>query len=136
MTRYRYESQRALVALIALALLAVSLTAPAARAGMITTRTLAAEQAGEAARERLQTMIEREDVRERLVALGVDPAAAEARVAALTDSEAERLATRMDELPAGGADIIGAAVFIFVVLLVTDILGFTDVFPFVTRTAR
>lgn len=136
MRRYRYESQRTLIALIALALLAVSVTAPAARAGMITTRTLAAEQAGEAARERLQTMIEREDVQERLVALGVDPVAAEARVAALTDAEAEQLAARMDELPAGGADIVGAAVFIFVVLLVTDILGFTDVFPFVTSTAR
>ncbi|WP_435101828.1 PA2779 family protein [Arhodomonas sp. AD133] len=136
MRRYRYESQRTLIALIALALLAVSFTAPAARAGMITTRTLAAEQAGEAARERLQTMIEREDVQERLVALGVDPVAAEARVAALTDAEAEQLAARMDELPAGGADIVGAAVFIFVVLLVTDILGFTDVFPFVTSTAR
>jgi hypothetical protein len=27
--------------------------------------------------------------------------------------------------------VIGAAVFIFIVLLITDLLGLTDVFPFV-----
>ena len=39
-----------------------------------------------------------------------------------------------DELPAGG-DLLGAAVLIFLVLLFTDIMGYTKVFPF-TRSAR
>jgi hypothetical protein len=40
----------------------------------------------------------------------------------------------MDQLPAGGDAVgvlIGASLFVFIVLLITDILGFTDVFPFV-----
>jgi hypothetical protein len=38
----------------------------------------------------------------------------------------------MDEMPAGGS-IVGAAVLIFLVLLVTDIVGWTDVYPFVNK---
>jgi hypothetical protein len=53
-----------------------------------------------------------------------------ARVAALTDAEAAELAARIDELPAGGVSVLGAALIVFLVLLLTDILGYTKVFPF------
>ena len=53
-----------------------------------------------------------------------------ARVAALTDAEAAELAARLDELPAGGVSILGAILIVFLVLLLTDILGYTKVFPF------
>ncbi len=66
--------------------------------------------------------------------LGVDPAAARDRVAALTDDELAALDQRLDSLPAGG-DVLGALLFVFVLLLVTDILGLTKVFPF-TRAQR
>ena len=56
-----------------------------------------------------------------------------ARVAALTDEEAAKLAAEMDSLPSGG--IIGAILFVFLVLLITDILGLTKIFPF-TRPVR
>ena len=85
-------------------------------------------------RERLAGMLERSEVQERLQALGVDPANARARVAALSDVDAAQLAAQLDELPAGG-DILGAAVLIFLVLLVTDMMGYTKIFPF-TRSAR
>ncbi len=85
-------------------------------------------------RERLAGMLERSEVQERLLALGVDPANAKARVAALSDAEAAQLAAQLDELPAGG-DILWAAVLIFLVLLVTDMMGYTKIFPF-TRSAR
>lgn len=85
-------------------------------------------------RERLAGMLERSEVQERLLALGVDPANARARVAALSDAEAALLAAQLDELPAGG-DILWAAVLIFLVLLVTDMMGYTKIFPF-TRSAR
>jgi hypothetical protein len=45
-----------------------------------------------------------------------------------------QIADKMDQLPAGGSTfgvIIGAAVIIFIVLLITDILGYTDIFTFV-----
>ena len=69
----------------------------------------------------------------RLQALGVSASDAGERVAALTDDEALRLAGEIDKAPAGG--IIGVILFVFFVLLVTDILGFTKVFPF-TRSIR
>jgi hypothetical protein len=74
-------------------------------------------------------------VARQLVRLGVDPAAAQARVAALTDTEISRIDQHLDQLPAGGSSVIGALVFIFVLLVITDILGFTKVFPF-TRSMR
>jgi hypothetical protein len=60
---------------------------------------------------------------------------ARARVAALSDAEAAELAARIDELPAGGIDVLGVALIVFLVLLLTDILGYTKIFPF-TRPAR
>jgi hypothetical protein len=99
-----------------------------AQAGMVPTTTVAAEPA----KERIVSLIERSDVRAQLQAIGVNPNDAKARVAALSDAEAAQLAARFDSLPAGGdgGAIIGAAVLIFLVLLLTDILGFTHVFPF------
>jgi len=71
----------------------------------------------------------------RLRQQGVDPAQALARVQALTDAQAQALAQEIDAAPAGAGDVLGVIVFIFVLLLVTDILGFTKVFPF-TRSIR
>jgi hypothetical protein len=77
--------------------------------------------------------LSREDVQAALVARGIDPAQAQDRVAALTDEEASVVASQLDTAPAGG--IIGAIVLIFLVLLLTDILGFTKIFRF-TRSVR
>jgi len=85
-------------------------------------------------RERVAGLLDRSDVQTRLRALGVDPALARARVAALTDEEAARLAAEMDTLPAGG-DALGVALIVFLVLLFTDIMGYTKIFPF-TRSMR
>ncbi|MEO1767257.1 PA2779 family protein [Thiobacter aerophilum] len=117
---------------IALALmLAVTLPLETAQAGMVGTEQLARAN-GE--RERVLSLLERADVRAGLEARGVDVAEAKKRVAALTDEEVAQIAGKLDEVPAGG-DVLGVIVFIFLVLLVTDILGFTKVFPF-TRPLR
>lgn len=84
-------------------------------------------------RHRLASLLDREDVRVQLEARGVTPGEVKARIAALTDEEAATLAARMDELPAGG--ILGVLLVVFLVLLVTDILGLTKVFPF-TRPVK
>ena len=110
-------------------LLIVSLGAPLPlQAGMIGT--------GDALqRERIHEFLGRADVQGQLLARGVSPEDATARVAALTDAEAADLAARIDELPAGGIGIVGAILVVFLVLLLTDILGYTKIFPF-TRSAR
>ena len=88
---------------------------------------------------RIGAFLDRSDVREQLQARGVDAADAKARVAALSDEEAQQLAQRIDRLPAGGdaaGAIIGAALIVFLVLLLTDLLGYTHVFPFVKPMRR
>jgi len=128
--------RRLVVAVTATAVLGTSLPLPAfaqADTGLVTT----AEATGLTAQVqgRVQALLARDDVRAGLVANGVDPAAVDARVAALTDAEARQLADQLDRLPAGGDSVIGVLFAIFVILLITDILGLTKIFPF-TRPVR
>jgi hypothetical protein len=101
----------------------------------------ATEAAGDAAgRARLEGFLARADVARVLEAWGVEPAEVQARVAALSDAEVASVARQLDRLPAAGGSvvgpIIGALVFVFVVLLITDLLGLTDVFPFVKKKKK
>lgn len=96
---------------------------------LITTQVALNAERGQADRERIQEILTRTDVQEQLVAQGVDPAEVEARVAALSDTEAAQMAEQLEQLPAG-ASVVGALFAVFVILLVTDILGLTNVFPF------
>ena len=86
------------------------------------------------ARDHLKTLISRNEIKNALISHGIDPDEAKARVDSLSDFEAIEAAGKIDQLPAGGGvfgAIIGAALIVFLVLLLTDILGYTDVFPFV-----
>ncbi|MDD5248932.1 MAG: PA2779 family protein [Rhodocyclaceae bacterium] len=87
-------------------------------------------------RAHIAALLERPAVQARLQELGIGKADAQQRVAALTDDEAAALADKIDSLPAGGDGVIGALIFVFLVLLVTDILGFTKVFPFTHPVRR
>jgi hypothetical protein len=71
----------------------------------------------------------------RLEALGIPADRVQERLGRLTAEERDALAARMDELPAGG-DAIGALAFVALVLLITDILGYTEIYPFVTHTVN
>lgn len=121
--------------LVVFGLLALSLPMPAAHAGMIGTEAIVNAAQAQQDRERLHQVLSRNDVKAQLIAHGVNPAQVQARVDSLTDQEAQTLAAKMDQLPAGG-DFLGAIIFIFLVLLVTDILGFTNVYPFVKHPKR
>jgi len=107
-----------------------------AQAKLITTDQVIQETHAAGDRAKVETFLAREDVQKQLTAMGIDPAEAESRVASLSDEEIQGIAGRLDELPAGegavGA-IVGAALIVFLVLLVTDLLGLTDVFTFVKK---
>lgn len=104
---------------------------PQALAGLVGTGAVAMP----GARDRAAVALARAEVRSRLEAYGVDPGDLQQRLDALTDEEAAQLAERLDSLPAGGDGLIGALVLVFLVLLITDIVGLTKVFPF-TRPVR
>ncbi|MHB8535158.1 MAG: PA2779 family protein [Sulfuricaulis sp.] len=117
--------------LVVLSLLALNLYLPAAHAGIIGTEAVINTAQAQQYRERLHDALNRDDVKAQLLARGVDPAQVQARVDSLTDQETQTLATHMDQLPAGGDGLVSALVFIFIVLLITDLLGLTNIFPFV-----
>ena len=116
-------------------LLALTLHLPAAQASLVGTEAVINTTQAQQNRERLHELPNREDVKSQLIARGVDLSQVQARVDSLTDQEVQTLAAKMDQMPAGG-DVLGVLVFLFLVLLVTDILGFTNIFPFVKHPKR
>jgi hypothetical protein len=109
-----------------------------ASAALIGTEQVAATQglaAEGAARAHVLATLDRADVVQGLKARGVDPQQVRARVDALSDAEVAQVAQQIDSAPAGASDVLGVILTVFVVLLITDILGFTKVFPF-TRSIR
>ncbi|MHB1949979.1 MAG: PA2779 family protein [Acidiferrobacteraceae bacterium] len=120
---------RPVVAMLAVTLVVCGMST-AARADMVTTGAMLRTSATRADQKTVTAFLERARVQRELVRLGVSPAQARARVAALSGSQLHALAGHIQQLPAGG-DILDVALLVFVILLITDILGFTDVFPFV-----
>lgn len=104
-----------------------------AYAGLVTTDEAVEQDRIQVDRQELLSLIEREDIRQELMAYGVDPDEASERIAALSDEELRQVMDKVDELPAGESTIgiiVGAAVIVFIVLLITDIAGYTNVFSF------
>ena len=105
-------------------------------AGMIGTETALDMTRGQEARNYLKGIVAREDVQTALIAQGINPLEAKARIDSLSDAEAIDLADQIEQQPAGGSAlgvIVGALLIVFIVLLITDILGYTDIFPFVKK---
>ena len=105
-----------------------------ASAGIVSTQDSISLASDATHRERVNTFLARADVRQGLQDQGVDPEAALMRVNAMTDAEVAQLAGKIEQAPAGG-DVLGVLFTVFIVLLITDILGLTKVFPF-TRSVR
>lgn len=120
-------------AVVMTSMCSLSLGLPLAQAGMVGTEAVITSQQTATDRDALKALLAREDVHNQLLALGADPNEVAQRVDSLTPDELASVHQRLDQLPAGGDSIVGAIVFIFLVLLITDILGFTDVFTFVKK---
>ncbi|MGZ8273950.1 MAG: PA2779 family protein [Burkholderiaceae bacterium] len=126
--------RRAVAAIAATCVLGTSLPVlaqPQPAPSLITTE----EGTSGSVRQRVDELLARAEVREALAARGVDAAQVEARAAALTDDEARLLADQLDRVPAGASDVLGIIFAVFIILLITDLLGLTKVFPF-TRPVK
>jgi hypothetical protein len=100
-------------------------------AAMVPTDSTIYDNKAEEARDHLKSLISRNDIRKSLLSKGIDPDEAKIRVESLSDSEAIAVADQIEQLPAGGGAIgviIGAALIVFLVLLATDILGYTELY--------
>lgn len=124
---------------VILTMVLMSMPIQTAYAAMVGTENVLEMAQAQKVREKLHVFLEREDVVVAMTAQGIDPLEAKARVNCLSDAEVMRIADQIDQLPAGGgvgSALIGAALIVFLVLLFTDILGYTDVFPFVKHHSR
>jgi hypothetical protein len=108
---------------------------PAAQAEIIGTPVAVAAYDRAASMDRIAQALDREQVRKRLLAHGVERSAVDARLAALTDAELADLATRLDSAPAGG-DLLGVIGAVFVVLLILELVGVIDIFKTVGPARR
>ena len=133
---YLRHSMRAIAISMAIVMLVTSLPMNFARAAMVTTDQVVAQSELASDRERVVRFMARGDVRRQLLALGIDPDEAARRADTLSDDEVRQIAGKLDALPAGQSAVgilVGAILIVFLVLLITDLLGVTDVFPFVKK---
>lgn len=114
---------------ILLSLSLIMLPLGGANAAMVGSSQLIDPQQG-VDRATLLQSLDRQQVRDYLSQQGVDAEQVKLRVAQMTDAEIATLNSRLADLPAGG-DALGIILVIFIVFIVTDMLGATDVFPFV-----
>ena len=119
---------------LAIAVCWMSFGTATVHAGLVPSDEVVAKGSAAADRAQVKAFLARQDVRNQIQELGIDADEASARVDSMTDAEVRHVAAKLDKRAAGGdalGTVVGAAVFIFIVLLITDIVGLTDVFPFV-----
>ena len=102
-----------------------------AQAGMLDTDTLITTGQSQQSIAGLQQLLEHEDAQRQLLALGVSPDQVRERVASLSDSELARINQGIDTLNAGGDSVLGVLLIIFIVFVITDVIGATNIFPFI-----
>ncbi len=128
------QKRKLIVTLVIITFSLFSIISAPAHALMINTGEIFKQNHRDLLRERMKKLIERSEIQKYLADWGVSPEEAKARIDSLSDEEIQNISFKMDQLPAGGdavGTLIGAALFVFIVLLITDILGFTHVFSFV-----
>ncbi|NRB39254.1 MAG: PA2779 family protein [Pseudomonadales bacterium] len=118
--------KKLLVSVFSLTLLFSGLYGTVANAAMVST----AQVQHEYDKQTLISALQKTEVQEKLLSLGVNAADVEQRVQYLTPDELVQINQHMDEIEAGSG-IVGLVVLVFVVLVVTDLLGATDIFPFI-----
>ena len=118
--------RRACVAVLSASLISLGMQAPAV-AGVVGTAEAIAASRTEGSRAAIDAALARADVRAQLESMGVDPAAVEGRLDALSEAELATLADRIGEAPAGG-DALAVIGILFVVLLILELVGVIDIF--------
>lgn len=101
----------------------------AAQATMISTDQFAAASDRTADLTKVKQMLSRPELARQLESMGVSPEQARLRAEALTNEELASVADQADRLPAGG-DVFATIGAIFIILVITDLLGLTKIFPF------
>jgi predicted transcriptional regulator len=116
----RRKAQPVAVFMTILTLL-LSVPYQSAVAALVQTESMLDMSRSQEARETLKQFMAREDVRSAIVAQGIAPAEADARLNSLTDAEVIRLADQINRLPAGG-DVLGLVVVVLVIVILVLVI--------------
>ena len=103
---------------------------PLANAAMIGTGEVLTEQQQQVDRQQLLSMLDDQQVKDKLLAMGVERDQVENRINNLTSAELAQFNQQLSEAPAG-AGIVGIIVLFLVIFIITDMLCATDIFSFV-----
>lgn len=82
-------------------------------------------------RDNMQELLGQESARQQMQAWGISPELITARINRLTDAELARINQETDTLKAGGTNVLGVLLIIFIVFVITDVIGATNIFPFI-----
>jgi len=122
-----FRTRKSIIAWVSVLLMFFTQFAPL-QAAMIGNETLM----GEITRADLIKSLDKAEVQNLLISKGVDPEAAKLRIQQMNDDELASLQQNFQKLPAG-AGAAGTIALIFIILLITDMIGATDIFPFVKK---
>lgn len=100
-----------------------------ATAGVYSSDQVIANQQHHYNKQQILSFVDDAAVQNKLIALGVNPDEAKQRIANMTNSELNALNTQLNDMPSGG--IVGVIVTVLVVVAVLDLMGITDVYPFI-----
>ena len=123
---------RLICRLLIVSLMALYLPMRSASAAMIGTESAIDQTVVAQNRDKVEAFMNRTDVREQFLKMGLSASDAQSRVASMTDQEINKVAGKIDALPAGASTvgtILIVGLVIFIVLVITDILGWTKIFP-------
>ena len=126
-----FSLKRFITLLVALSFFGLQIAGSVAQASMVGTGELLQSQQVQTDRVDLEVLLDRDDVRTQLIDMGVDIDDAKLRISQLTDTELATLSQHMAELPAGGNSVLGALLLIFIVFVITDVIGATNIFTFI-----
>ena len=108
-----------------------------AQAAMVSTSEIINPSKVDNAREKINLFLSRADVKQHMVAMGVDPDLAATRVASMTDQEIMQIAGRVDQLPAGSGafeTLLIIAGIVALAFFITDLIGWTDIYKVVNKS--
>ncbi len=80
-------------------------------------RVIESESAA-AGRQRVETLLSRDEIRSQMVEMGVNPDEAKDRVATMSDAEVLALAQQIDDLPAGQAVDTGTLIVVLLLVII------------------
>lgn len=99
-----------------------------AQAAMVGTQAVVQEQQTRHDRHQINALLQQEQAIDAMQSLGVDPEMVQERVASMTAEELTAFNDQVEQMQAGGS-ALGVIAVIFLVLILLDLLGVTDIFP-------